>query len=117
MSSPTIDASTLENRIRISVQSRDIESAVLELSYLPPVYVNAKEIVFITGQTHSDTLSAMFEVHGLPLVLQHLTVSSYRILQKYIGCLLDFTTSLSISEIIYVKLKIVIHFHAINTSR
>jgi len=89
MSSPTIDASTLENRIQISAQSRDIESAVLELNYLPPVYVNAKEIVFITGQTHSDTLSAMFEVHGLPLVLQHLTVSLYIILQKYIRHLLD----------------------------
>jgi len=99
MSSPTIDASTLENHIRISVQSRDIESPVLELSYLPPVYVNAKEIVFITGQTHSDTLSAMFEVHGLPLVLQHLTVSPYKIFQKYIGYLLYFTTLLSISEI------------------
>lgn len=75
MSSPTIDASTLESHIRISVQSEDIESAVLELTYLPPVYVNAKEIVFISAQSHSDALSATFEVHGLPSVLQHLTVS------------------------------------------
>ncbi|XP_011343708.2 nuclear pore membrane glycoprotein 210 isoform X2 [Ooceraea biroi] len=75
MSTPTADASTLESHIQISAHSRDIESAILELTYLPPVYVNAKEIVFITTQSPGDALSAAFEVHGLPSVLKHLTIN------------------------------------------
>lgn len=74
MNSPTIAASTLESRIQINVQSRDIESLALELAYLPPVYVDAKEITFVTAQS-SGVPSTTLEVHGLPSVLQYLTVS------------------------------------------
>lgn len=71
-----MDTSVLESRIQISAQSRDIESATLELAYLPPVYVGVKEIVFALGQSHGgSSLSSTFVVHGLPLVLEHLTVS------------------------------------------
>ncbi|XP_029168707.1 nuclear pore membrane glycoprotein 210 [Nylanderia fulva] len=73
MTSPTIVASILESRIQINARSQDIESAALELTYLPPVYVDAKEILFIT-QSHSGTPSMTFEVYGLPSVLQHLTI-------------------------------------------
>ncbi|KAL6266889.1 hypothetical protein P5V15_003716 [Pogonomyrmex californicus] len=74
MSSPTIVASILESRIQINVQNRDIESAALELTYLPPVYVDAKEIIFLTTQSLTGVLSMTFEVYGLPVVLQHLTI-------------------------------------------
>ncbi|XP_072752648.1 nuclear pore membrane glycoprotein 210 [Anoplolepis gracilipes] len=74
MASSTIAASILDSRIQISARSRDIESAALELTYLPPVYVDAKEIVFLTAQSHSSTPSTTFEVYGLPSVLQHLSI-------------------------------------------
>lgn len=76
MGPPTIAASVLDSRIQISARSRDIESAALELIYLPPVYVDAKEIVFVTAQSHTAP-STTFEVYGLPSVLQHLTVSNF----------------------------------------
>lgn len=75
MSSPTIAASILESHIQINVQSRDIESAALELAYMPPVYVDAKEIMFVTSQSVGGAPSATLEVYGLPSVLQYLTVS------------------------------------------
>lgn len=75
MNSPTIAASILESRIQINVQSRDIESSALELVYLPPVYVDAKEITFVTAQSSGGASSTTLEVHGLPSVLQYLTVS------------------------------------------
>ncbi|TGZ53948.1 nuclear pore membrane glycoprotein 210 [Temnothorax longispinosus] len=75
MSSPTIAASVLESRIQISVQSRDIESAALELAYLPPVYVDAKEITFVTTQSVGGVLSTSFEVYGLSSVLQYLNIA------------------------------------------
>lgn len=78
MSSPTIAASILESRIQVSVQSRDIESTALELAYLPPVYVDAKEIMFTTAQSGSAP-SITLEVYGLLPVLQYLTVSNLRI--------------------------------------
>lgn len=79
MSSPTIATSTLVSRIQISAQSRDIESTALELAYLPPVYVDVKEITFVTAQSQGAP-AAMFEVYGLPSVLEHLTV---RFLQSF----------------------------------
>lgn len=77
MTSPTVAASISESRIQISARSQDIESAALELTYLPPMYVDAKEIVFVTAQSHSGAPSMTFEVYGLPSVLQHLTVSRF----------------------------------------
>lgn len=75
MSFPTIAASTLESRIEISVQSRDIESAALELAYLPSVYVDAKEIQFVDAlSTPGGVPSMTFVVHGLPAVLKYLTI-------------------------------------------
>ncbi|KMQ97059.1 putative nuclear pore membrane glycoprotein 210 [Lasius niger] len=74
MTSPTVAASISESRIQISARSQDIESAALELTYLPPMYVDAKEIVFVTAQSHSGAPSMTFEVYGLPSVLQHLTI-------------------------------------------
>lgn len=79
MASLTIAASVLDSRIQISARSRDIESAALELIYLPPVYVDAKEIVFVTAQDQSAP-STTFEVYGLPSVLQHLTVSHFYVI-------------------------------------
>ncbi|XP_018310239.1 nuclear pore membrane glycoprotein 210 [Mycetomoellerius zeteki] len=73
MSSPTIAASILESHIQINVQSRDIESTALELAYLPPVYIDAKEIMFVSTQSGSAP-STTLEVYGLPSVLQYLTV-------------------------------------------
>lgn len=78
MSSPTIAASILESHIQINVQSRDIESTALELAYLPPVYIDAKEIMFVSTQSGSAP-STTLEVYGLPSVLQYLTVSRLRI--------------------------------------
>ncbi|XP_050451905.1 nuclear pore membrane glycoprotein 210 [Cataglyphis hispanica] len=72
MASPTVAASILDSRIQISARSRDIESIALELVYLPPVYVDAKEIVFVSAQ--SGAPSTTIEVYGLPSVLQHLTI-------------------------------------------
>ncbi|CAK9831046.1 Nuclear pore membrane glycoprotein 210 [Anthophora retusa] len=73
MGSPNIISSTLESRIQINAQSKDIEAVPLEVTYLPPVYVDAKEIVFIN--IHSQTIpTATFEVYGLPSVLDHLTI-------------------------------------------
>lgn len=68
-------ASTTESHIQISAQSRDIESAALELTYLPPMYIDTKEIVFVA--TQGTVPSVTFEVYGVPSVLQHLTVSRY----------------------------------------
>ncbi|XP_011876898.1 PREDICTED: nuclear pore membrane glycoprotein 210 [Vollenhovia emeryi] len=76
MSSPTAAASILESRIQISVQSRDIESAAVELAYLPPVYVDAKEVTFVTAQNAGGAPSMVLEVYGLPSVLQYLTVTA-----------------------------------------
>ncbi|XP_076658304.1 nucleoporin 210 [Halictus rubicundus] len=73
MSSPNIISSTFESRIQVSAQSKDIEAAPLEVAYLPPVYVDAKEVVFIN--IHSQTIpTATLEIYGLPSVLDHLTI-------------------------------------------
>ncbi|XP_003400496.3 nuclear pore membrane glycoprotein 210 [Bombus terrestris] len=73
MGSPNIISSTLESRIQISAQSKDIEAVPLEVTYLPPVYVDAKEIIFIN--THSQTIpTATLEIYGLQSVLNHLTI-------------------------------------------
>ncbi|KAL0127413.1 hypothetical protein PUN28_005602 [Cardiocondyla obscurior] len=74
MSSPTITASTIESRIQVSIQSRDIESAALELTYLPPVYIDVKEITFVNVQS-TGAPSTTLEVYGLPLVLQYVIIS------------------------------------------
>ncbi|XP_011169055.1 nuclear pore membrane glycoprotein 210 [Solenopsis invicta] len=73
MSSSTIAASILESHIQISVQSRDIESTAMELAYLPPVYIDAKEIIFVTTSS-GGAPSTTLEVYGLPSVLQYLTI-------------------------------------------
>ncbi|XP_076635899.1 nucleoporin 210 [Colletes latitarsis] len=73
MGSPNIISSTLETRMQINAQHRDIEAVPLEVTYLPPVYVDAKEIVFIN--IHSQTVpTATLEIYGLQSVLDHLTI-------------------------------------------
>ncbi|KOX79473.1 hypothetical protein WN51_02738 [Melipona quadrifasciata] len=73
MGSPNIISSTLESRIQISAQSKDIEALPLEVMYLPPVYVDAKEIIFIN--THSQNIpTATLEIYGLQSILNHLTI-------------------------------------------
>ncbi|XP_076279834.1 nucleoporin 210 [Lasioglossum baleicum] len=73
MGSPNIISSTFESRIQVSAQSKDIEAAPLEVAYLPPVYIDAKEVVFIN--THSQTIpTATLEIYGLQSVLDHLTI-------------------------------------------
>ncbi|EFN86735.1 Nuclear pore membrane glycoprotein 210 [Harpegnathos saltator] len=73
MISPSITTSTLVSRIQIKAQSRDIESTALELIYLPPMYVNVKEVTFVVTQNQAAP-TATFEVYGLPSVLEHLTI-------------------------------------------
>ncbi|XP_029037862.1 nuclear pore membrane glycoprotein 210 [Osmia bicornis bicornis] len=71
--SPNIVSSTVESRVQINAQSRDIEAVPLEVTYLPPVYVEAKEIVFVN--THSQTIpTATLEIYGLQSVLEHLNI-------------------------------------------
>ena len=71
--SPNIVSSTVESRVQINAQSRDIEAVPLEVTYLPPVYVEAKEIVFVN--THSQTIpTATLEIYGLQSVLDHLNI-------------------------------------------
>ncbi|XP_053988309.1 nuclear pore membrane glycoprotein 210 [Hylaeus volcanicus] len=73
MGSPNIVSSTLESRMQINAQNRDIEAVPLEITYLPPVYIDAKEIVFFN--THSQVVpTATLEIYGLPSVLDHLTI-------------------------------------------
>ncbi|XP_078048616.1 nucleoporin 210 isoform X1 [Augochlora pura] len=73
MGSPNIISSTFESRIQISAQSKDIEATPLEVAYLPPVYIDAKEIIFIN--TQSQTIpTATLEIYGLQSVLDHLTI-------------------------------------------
>lgn len=73
MGSPNIISSTFESRIQINAQCKDIEAVPLEVTYLPPVFVDAKEIVFINA--HSQTIpTATLEIYGLQSVLDHLTV-------------------------------------------
>lgn len=74
MSPSNVVASTTESHIQISAQSRDIESAPLELTFLPPMYIDTKEIIFVA--TQGTVPSVTFEVYGVPSVLQHLTVST-----------------------------------------
>lgn len=82
MGSPNIVSSTLESRIQINAQNRDIEAVPLEVTYLPPVYVDAKEIVFIN--THSQIIpTATLEIYGLQSVLDHLTVSSILVDKRF----------------------------------
>lgn len=74
MGSPNVALSTLEARIQISARSRDIEAIPLELTYLPPIYVSTKEILFINP--HSQTVPiATLDIFGLRSVLEHVTVS------------------------------------------
>lgn len=73
MGSPNIVFSTLESRIQITAQSKDIEATPLEVTYLPPVYIDVKEILFIN--THSHTIpTSTLEIYGLQAVLDHLTI-------------------------------------------
>ncbi|KAF7415050.1 hypothetical protein HZH68_003539 [Vespula germanica] len=73
MGSPNVALSTLEARIQISARSRDIEAIPLELTYLPPIYVSTKEILFINP--HSQTVPiATLDIFGLRSVLEHVTV-------------------------------------------
>ncbi|KAK2582107.1 hypothetical protein KPH14_004479 [Odynerus spinipes] len=73
MGSPNVALSTLEARIQISARSRDIEAVPLELTYIPPIYVSTKEILFINP--HSQTIPiATLEIYGLQSVLEQVTV-------------------------------------------
>ncbi|XP_047371272.1 nuclear pore membrane glycoprotein 210 isoform X1 [Vespa velutina] len=73
MGSPNVALSTLEARIQISARSRDIEAVPLELTYLPPIYVSTKEILFVNP--HSQTVPiATLDIFGLRSVLEHVTV-------------------------------------------
>nr|XP_050870070.1 nuclear pore membrane glycoprotein 210 [Vespula vulgaris] len=73
MGSPNVALSTLEARIQISARSRDIEAIPLELTYLPPIYVSTKEILFINP--HSQTVPiATLDIFGLRSVLEHVTI-------------------------------------------
>ncbi|KAG7201135.1 hypothetical protein KM043_003926 [Ampulex compressa] len=73
MGSPTMASSMLESRVQINAQSRDIEAIPLEVTYLPSMYVDAKEIVFVN--TPSQTVPIVtLEIYGLQPVLEHLTI-------------------------------------------
>lgn len=74
MGAPTIVTSTLETRVLVNAQSREIEGTPLEVAYLPPIYVSTKEIVFVQLSNQSPS-TAILEVHGLPMVLEQVTVN------------------------------------------
>lgn len=71
---PTLTTSTLETRVQVNAQSKDIEGNPLEVAHLPPIYVSEKEVVFYptTGQL---TPVATLKIHGLPSVLRQVKVS------------------------------------------
>lgn len=74
MGLPSVLSSTLETRIRINALSRDLEGTPIEISYLPPMYIPTREIVFLStlGQ---EVPAATLDIYGLPYVLEHIIVS------------------------------------------
>ncbi|XP_043283019.1 nuclear pore membrane glycoprotein 210 [Venturia canescens] len=70
---PTILMSTLETKVLVNAQSREVEGTPLEVAYLPPICVSTKEIVFVQPSSQSPS-TAILEVHGLPMVLEQVMV-------------------------------------------
>ncbi|KAI4492422.1 hypothetical protein M0804_002213 [Polistes exclamans] len=73
MDSPSVPLSTLETRIQISARCRDFEATPLELTYLPPIYISTKEILFVNPQSQTVPFATV-EIFGLQSVLEHVTI-------------------------------------------
>lgn len=82
MGLPSVMTSTLETRLRINALSRDIEGTPIEVSYLPPMYIPTREIIFLSS-LGQEIPTATLDIYGLPHVLEHIIVS-------LINCLLFF---------------------------
>ena len=78
MSLPSILSSTLETRLRINAISRDIEGTPVEISYLPPMYVPMREVIFISSIAQ-EIPTAILDIYGLSHVLEHVIVSIFKI--------------------------------------
>lgn len=74
MGLPSVSSSTLETKLRINALSRDIEGTVVEVSYLPPIYIPTREILFISS-LGQEVPTATLDIYGLPHVLEHVIVS------------------------------------------
>ncbi|XP_012277520.1 nuclear pore membrane glycoprotein 210 [Orussus abietinus] len=72
---PSVVSSTLEARIKINAQSRDINGVPVEVTYLPPIYVSTKEIFFVSSPVQTVP-SATIEIHGLRPVLEHVVIDA-----------------------------------------
>lgn len=73
MGLPSILSSTLETRLRINALSRDLEGRPIEVSYLPPMYIPTREIIFLSS-LGQDLPVANLDIYGLPYVLEHIDV-------------------------------------------
>ena len=71
---PTIVTSTLETRIQVNAQSRDVEGTPLQIAYLPSIYVKTNEIVFVPSTQAATPPTALIEIYGLPTVLEQVTI-------------------------------------------
>lgn len=73
MGLPSILSSTLETRLRINALSRDLEGTPIEISYLPPMYIPTREIIFLSSLGEEIPV-ANLDIYGLPYVLEHIIV-------------------------------------------
>ncbi|XP_063995333.1 nuclear pore membrane glycoprotein 210 [Diachasmimorpha longicaudata] len=69
ISDPTLMSSTLEMKIQVNAQTREVEGKPLEIPYLPAVFVGSSDVVFVQGA--GQTAISVLEVHGLPAVLEY----------------------------------------------
>ncbi|XP_014209952.1 nuclear pore membrane glycoprotein 210 [Copidosoma floridanum] len=75
MGLPSLSSSILETKLRVNALSRDIEGTSIEVSYLPPMYIPTREILFLNtiGQ---DVPTATLDVYGLSYVLEHIIIET-----------------------------------------
>jgi hypothetical protein len=88
MGLPSIISSTLETKLRINALSRDIEGMPVEVSYLPPMYIPTREIIFLSALGQELPI-ANLDIYGLPHVLKHIIVSN-KISYSYVDLASDF---------------------------
>ncbi|XP_015122666.1 nuclear pore membrane glycoprotein 210 [Diachasma alloeum] len=72
ISGPTLMSSTLETKIQVNAQTREVEGKSLEIPYLPAVFVDSSDVVFVQGG--GQTATSVVEVHGLPGALEYVNI-------------------------------------------
>ncbi|XP_058809329.1 nuclear pore membrane glycoprotein 210 isoform X2 [Phymastichus coffea] len=75
MGLPSVMTSTLETRLRINALSRDIEGTPIEVSYLPPMYIPTREIIFLSS-LGQEIPTATLDIYGLPHVLDRIIIET-----------------------------------------